>query len=223
MVDFGDKIDKALNYDVLQLFNQLKALRLPFITDIVPAYCSLAVYFDVLQLSAHGEDATAFDVVAEIIEKAVVTLDMQDPPAARLVRIPVCYEASCAPDLPLVAHERGLSAEEVVSLHTAVTYRVYMIGFLPGFPYMGEVDERIAMSRKAQPRTTVSKGSVGIAGRQTGIYPLDSPGGWQIIGRTPVSLFERSRKGAVLLQPGDEVQFYSISEDEFTHYKAGRS
>ena len=109
-------------------------------------------------------------------------------------------------------------SDEIVRLHTERIYKVYMIGFLPGFAYMGEVDERIAMPRKQQPRTNVEAGSVGIAGIQTGIYPLTSPGGWQIIGKTPMKLFDKEKEDAVLLQPGDEINFYSITENEFANY-----
>ena len=138
---------------------------------------------------------------------------------SRNIKIPVCYSAKYALDLQEISKQKNLATDEIVRLHTTKKYRVYMIGFLPGFAYMGEVDEAIAFPRKAQPRKIVEAGSVGIAGSQTGIYPLDSPGGWQIIGKTPIQIFNKEKADPVLLQPGDEIEFYSITEDEFTNYK----
>jgi inhibitor of KinA len=133
-------------------------------------------------------------------------------------RIPVCYEGEYAPDLEGVAKEKGLSKEEVIGLHTSVIYRVYMIGFLPGFPYMGRTDPRLEIARKKQP-VSVWAGGVGIAGIQTGIYPLNSPGGWQIIGRTPMPLFNRHEDPPIRVQAGDSVQFYPVSKKEFWDQK----
>jgi inhibitor of KinA len=137
--------------------------------------------------------------------------------AARIVDIPVCYEEKFAPDIEQLAKEKNISVEEVIRIHSSKQYRVYMLGFLPGFSYMGEGDEKISISRKSQP-VMVAAGSIGIAGRQTGIYPLTSPGGWQIIGRTPLKLFDAKRKESTLLKAGDIVQFISISKNEFESY-----
>ena len=137
---------------------------------------------------------------------------------SRKIKIPVCFAEKYALDIDHISKEKKLPVSEIIRLHTAKKYRIYMIGFLPGFPYMGEVDGRIAMPRKAQPQTKVEAGSVGIAGMQTGIYPLDSPGGWQIIGKTPLQLFNKEKDDPVLLRPGDEIEFYPITEDEFTNY-----
>ncbi|MDB5197332.1 MAG: hypothetical protein JWP88_1703, partial [Flaviaesturariibacter sp.] len=136
----------------------------------------------------------------------------------RQLRIPVCYDQAFAPDLKTVAAQAGLSVEEVIHIHTHTSFRVYMIGFLPGFAYMGEVPDAIAVARRSEPRTKVSAGSVGIAGKQTGIYPFDSPGGWQLIGKTPASLFRKKEASPTLFQPGDEVLFYPITINEFTNY-----
>jgi inhibitor of KinA len=129
--------------------------------------------------------------------------------------IPVCYGGTFGPDLPGVAAWAGCTAEEVVAAHTQRSYRVFMLGFLPGFPYLAPVDDRIAMPRRDAPRPLVAAGSVGIAGRQTGIYPFDSPGGWQIIGRTPLTLFDPSHEPPALVAPGQRVQFRPISPSEF--------
>jgi inhibitor of KinA len=216
-VDFGNVIDENINKKVLQLFHQLQKSNFPFIIDVVPAYSSLAVYYDVLYLHQHNGKQTAFETMAELIESLPIKTD-EEQNDKRLIKIPVCYSDKYALDIEGLAKGKNLSVEEVVRLHTSKIYRVYMLGFLPGFAYMGEVDERIATPRKAEPRTNIVAGSVGIAGKQTGIYPADSPGGWQIIGRTPVQLFNKQQSNPVLFQPGDEVQFYAISEDEFAHY-----
>jgi KipI family sensor histidine kinase inhibitor len=132
-----------------------------------------------------------------------------------LIRIPVWYGGAVGPDLEYLAGRVGLTEEEVIKRHSDVEYLVYLLGFLPGFPYLGGMDPSIALPRRAQPRTRVPRGSVGIGGSQTGIYPLDSPGGWHLIGRTPISLFEPDKDEPTLLRPGDRVRFVAISEAEF--------
>jgi inhibitor of KinA len=141
------------------------------------------------------------------------------PTKSKSVQVPVCYAVSMAPDIESVAALHSLDVDEVIQLHTAKTYRVYMIGFLPGFAYMGSVDEKIVTPRRSQPRTQVPAGSVGIAGEQTGIYPFDSPGGWQLIGQTPLEMFNMANEMPCYLQPGDEVQFYPITMAEFEKIK----
>jgi inhibitor of KinA len=136
----------------------------------------------------------------------------------RLIKIPVCYDLSFAPDLVSLAEQHQLTTDKVIQLHTGKNYRVFMIGFLPGFAYMGSVDEKINTPRLSKPRTLVPAGSVGIAGEQTGIYPFDSPGGWQLIGKTPVQMFSASRDLPCYLQPGDEVQFYPITLSEYENF-----
>jgi inhibitor of KinA len=143
---------------------------------------------------------------------AAITIDR---PKTSIIEIPVCYHPSFALDMEIISGSTQLSTKEIIRLHTDVEYTVYMIGFLPGFPYMGFVDDRIAFGRKSTPRAMVPAGSVGIAGKQTGIYPLDSPGGWQIIGRTPLTLFEPRRDPPVALEPGGTVRFFEVSLAEF--------
>ena len=138
---------------------------------------------------------------------------------ARAIQIPVCYDVSMAPDLALIADLHHLSIEQVIQLHTEKLYRVYLVGFLPGFAYMGNVDEKIATPRKSKPRTLVPAGSVGIAGEQTGIYPFDSPGGWQLIGQTPIEMFSVEKPQPCYLRTGDEVQFYPVTLNEFAKLK----
>lgn len=214
---FGNCIAEEVSENVLQLFQRLKN-ELPFLKDLVPAYSSLAVYYDVLSL--HTKEKPAYKQMKELLLPFLQASTETPVATGREVTIPVCYAEKFAPDLAELAAAKGLSVEEVISLHTAKTYRVYMIGFLPGFPYMGAVDERLATPRKSRPRMAVPAGSVGIAGAQTGIYPLLSPGGWNIIGRTPLQLFDKEKNEPVLLQPGDRVRFVSISEDAFEDYQS---
>ena len=217
-LDFGNVIDKEINRKVLALFEHFRSLSLPFIKDLAPAYSSLTFHYDTVALLHHNANRTgAFEAIAQMIRSVIEKEREERAINPRQIRIPVCYAPKYAPDLSYIAEARGLSTEEIIRIHTSTAYTVYMLGFLPGFAYMGEVDERIAMPRRDQPRA-VEGGSVGITGRQTGIYPLDSPGGWQLIGRTPLKLFHKHQEQPVLFQPGDEVHFYSITEDEFAHY-----
>ena len=174
----------------------------------MPAYASTTVFFDpeVIGGQIGGRDRV-LDLIAVKIQLAIGRMKITDQPSDLLIEIPSMFDEVSGPDLPLVAEKSGLSVNEVVELFTSSAYRVFMIGFLPGFAYMGEVDERIALPRKQQPRQVVPKGSIGIAGRQTGIYPLESPGGWQLIGRTEVELFTPYAERPTLLQPGDLVRF----------------
>lgn len=219
IVNFGNKIDEALNRKVLHLFQELKILALPFVKDIVPAYSTLTIFYDLLIMkNKNPVNKTSLEIFTEQIKKIIEDdMEIYSPPSRKL-KIPVCYAKKYGLDINDIGKEKKISVDEIIRLHTAKKYRVYMIGFLPGFAYMGEVDEQIAFPRKAQPRTKVEAGSVGIAGIQTGIYPLDSPGGWQIIGKTPLKIFTKEKDDPVLLQPGDEIEFYSITEDEFTNY-----
>lgn len=218
LVQFGNTIDEGINQKVLHLFRKLQALQLPYITDVVPAYSSLAVYYDVYQLLQKEKGFKAFEFVAQLLKNILHQPTAEEVQSRNAIQIPVCYAPAWAPDIEAVALQKNLSIEDVISLHTTPQYTVYMIGFLPGFAYMGKVDSRIAVERHVQPRLQIEAGSVGIAGLQTGIYPLASPGGWQIIGRTPLSLFQKEQPNPVRLQPGDKVQFYAITENEFKNY-----
>lgn len=219
IIDFGSDVNEDTNKKVLRLFYQLKALSLPGILDIIPAYNSLSVFYDVIFFSREKKkEETVFEFVTGKIQQLIESTEADLAPVSRAIRIPVCYALPYAPDLQEVANRKGLSTTEVIQIHIARSYRVFMIGFLPGFAYMGEVDERIETPRKAAPLQVVP-GSVGIAGKQTGVYTLTSPGGWQIIGRTPLPLFNAEASPPVLLEPGDTVQFFSITEDEFENYQ----
>ncbi|MBL7742284.1 MAG: 5-oxoprolinase subunit PxpB [Chitinophagaceae bacterium] len=217
-VDFGNIIDKSINQQVLHLFNSLQNDPLPGMKEVVPAYSSLAVYYNAIDVrKKHNGSMTAFDSMSAQIKERLDQSLTDIETVSKLVSIPVCYEKELAPDIEYLANAKSISVDELIRMHTSKEYRVYMLGFLPGFSYMGEVDEKIAIARKPQP-ITVASGSVGIAGRQTGIYPMTCPGGWQIIGRTPVQLFDPGKDEPTLLKAGDRVQFISISKDEFENY-----
>jgi inhibitor of KinA len=187
---------------------------------LIPAYSSLTIYYDVECFFCAQGEGDAFERVKGYLEAELQQLAPPTFSNDRLIQIPVCYGGDYGPDLQTIAAVKGLPVEEIIHIHTASIYRVYMIGFLPGFPYMGKIDERIAVPRLENPRVKVACGSVGIAGFQTGIYPLESPGGWQLIGRTPIALFNKHNHHPVLLVPGDQVQFYPISHHEFERYQS---
>ncbi len=214
-VDFGNCINEDINKEVIARFNQLQQQPLPGMIEVVPAYSSLTVYYDVPALKKKvTAGQTVYEFMKLQIEERLHQSFQHSETDERLVKIPVCYENEFALDIQQLAATKNISIDEVIEIHTSRIYKVYMLGFLPGFSYMGEVDERIATPRKPQP-AKIDAGSVGIAGKQTGIYPLASPGGWQIIGRTPLKLFDAEKEEPTLLKAGDKVQFYSISKNEF--------
>lgn len=224
-IDFGNSINETLNKEVIARFGELQQHPLPGMIEAVPAYSSLTIYYDLpaLKKLVPGNNSV-FEWVKKQLEERLQQPIEVNKTATKLVKIPVCYEDEFAPDIHQLAVAKNVPVEEVIRIHTATNYKVFMLGFLPGFAYMGEVDERIAMPRKPQPEAVLA-GSVGIAGKQTGIYPLASPGGWQIIGRTPLKLFDTaplnppergtSEESICLLHPGDIVQFFSINKNEF--------
>ncbi len=203
VVEFGTAIDRAVNARVQQLRRDLEARPLGGITELVPTYRSLAVYFDPRRA---GEE------LPELLASRAASLEGSAETGGRCVVIPVGYGGEWGPDLPEVARHAGLSESEVVSRHTGRDYYCYMLGFTPGFAYLGGMDETLATPRLANPRTKIPAGSVGIAGAQTGIYPIDSPGGWRLIGRTPLRLFDPDGHPPTLLDAGLWVRFAAVDE-----------
>ena len=206
LVELGDEISPAINQSVQELFAGIDSTLSKGILDLVPSYRSLLVIYDPLCISLDEIKAGIIDV-------------WKNPDQCRLphphtVKIPVVYGGEWGPDLQQVALYHDLTPQEVIDFHIGPIYRVYMIGFTPGYPYLGEVLDAIATPRRETPRTLVPKGSVGIAQKQTGIYSVDSPGGWQIIGWTPVKLFDPDGQPPSHLVMGDRVQFYAITEEE---------
>ena len=209
----GEGIDAQINGRVHQLAAALHQRALPGVHDLVPAYATLAVHYDPTRW-LQGE-ATPHATLTAAIQQVWQSLETEPPLASRHLEIPVCYGGVFGPDLEDVAAHCGLSRGTVIDRHTAVEYRVFMLGFTPGFPYLGGLDPGLATPRRPTPRPKVTAGSVGIAGKQTGIYSLDTPGGWQIIGRTPRRLFDAKAAEPCLLRPGDRLTFRAIDEAEY--------
>jgi inhibitor of KinA len=217
-IDLGNLIDENLNKKVLAMHQWLTANCFEGLNDIVVAYGSLSVYYDpIIAKRKHNFHTTVFEFVKQKLEDAFRESIVTEENNSVTIRIPVCYSDDFGIDTEFISNEKKISKDEIIQLHTLVTYRVYMIGFLPGFSYLGRVHEKLIMPRKAQP-TLVAAGSVGIAGGQTGIYPMHTPGGWQIIGRTPLKLFDSKAKVPSLLNAGNLVQFFEISKEEYENY-----
>jgi inhibitor of KinA len=208
LVEFGDTIDLEVNRRVVSMGDAILRARIRGVEELVPTYRSLLVRYDPLRI---GYERLVFRVkdIERKLKKSSVKLE------GRRTKIPVVYGGEFGPDLEHVARVHGLSEEQVVKLHSGREYRVYMLGFVAGFPYLGEVPDEIATSRLETPRLRVPAGSVGIAEKQTGVYPCEAPGGWQIIGRTPLVLFNPKKQPPALLAPGDLVRFVPVSVSQF--------
>ena len=213
LVILGEGIDAHVNDQVHRLAAALRKRNLPGVQDLVPAYATLAVHYDPVAWAGHAVlPNQTLESAIRNVWSAVLTENLPDP---RLIRIPVCYGGEWGPDLQEVAELCKLDEQTLVERHSAPEYRVFMLGFTPGFPYLGGLDPSIAAPRRETPRASVPAGSVGIAGMQTGIYPLETPGGWQIIGRTPLPLFNPGSQDPCLLSPRDRLRFVAIDPDEF--------
>ncbi len=211
IVQFGDRIDRGVNERVLRLSAQVRAANLAGVVETVPTFRSLLVHYDPL-----ATDSASLTVAIENL----LDDSRGEAQPVKLWRIPACYAASHAPDLEEVAQRTGLSTAEIVRLHGSTRYHVYMIGFVPGFPYMGDLPAPLTLPRRADPRVRVSAGSIAIATNMTAIYPLESPGGWHLIGATPIRLFDLRRPRPALLSPGDAVRFEPITVPEFDAIRA---
>jgi inhibitor of KinA len=204
VVEFPERIDAEVNGRVVALAEAIEGERIGGVRDVVPTFRSVAIYFDPLR--------TDVDRLSERLERAAAYAHSAATTARNPIRVPVSYGGKAGPDLEGVARHAGMTEAEVITLHAAPVYRVYMLGFVPGFAYMGTVDPRIAAPRRSTPRLRVPSGSVGIAGGQTGIYPSETPGGWQLIGRTLLKPFDPSRAEPFLLKAGDSVQFHPTTQ-----------
>lgn len=205
-VEFGDSVDPHVSGLVLALYRRLTQARVRGVVEAVPTFRALMVHYDPLATSQRDLRAALEDLMVDL--QAIES-------GGRLWTLPVCYEGEMAPDLDEVAERTGLSPEKVIDCHASVTYRVYMIGFLPGYPYMGQLPAELYLPRRENPRIKVPMGSVSIAIDQTSIYSFESPGGWNLIGRTPVRLFDPRRQDWALLEPGDRVRFEPIGRERF--------
>lgn len=229
-VELGTGVDPETHRLVTLFASYLEDHPLAGMIEYVPAYTSVTIHYDPLLVYssavAQSEGGTGSDLLSlspyEIMElrirRVFDQMQAQQEITPKLVEIPVCYGGEFGPDLEEVAARNGLSADEVIRIHCSRDYQVYMLGFAPGFPYLGGMDKRIAAPRKQTPRLSIPRGSVGIAGEQTGVYPIETPGGWQLIGRTPVPLFLPDRDPPTLLQAGNVVRFYPISRKEYDRW-----
>jgi len=207
VLEFGNEISKELNLLVRKMYYCISKKNIEGIEEIVPTYRSLTIYYN-------PQKVKYVDLVQRLkeLEKSVTEITL---PATHVIEIPVLYGGEYGPDLEFVARYNKLSAKEVINIHTEKEYFIYMLGFSPGFAYLGGMSDKISTPRLEKPRLKVLEGSVGIAGKQTGIYPIESPGGWQIIGMTPIKLYNPLKKFPFLLKSGDYIKFYPINQEQF--------
>lgn len=206
-MEFGNSISKEVNNKIRSITVAIETRNIKGIVELVPTYRSLMIHYNPLKIS--------YDELINALKQLEIQLETIELPAAQVVEIPTLYGGEYGPDIENVANHNQLKLEDVINIHTSNEYLIYMLGFTPGFPYLGGMDPKIATPRLESPRTKINAGSVGIAGGQTGIYPIDSPGGWQIIGRTPIPLFDSQREIPILLKAGNYIIFRSIGENEY--------
>lgn len=217
LIQFGNN-NQNLKVEIQEIKKVIYTLQtFPFngFREAVPAYNTITVYYDPFIIN----DIFPFQTVKKQLETILQSSNYVNKEQSRIFEIPVCYEDEFSPDINELAASKELTVDEVIHLHTNVIYDVVFIGFSPGFPFLSGLDEKLFFPRKTSPRLKVVQGSVGIAGKQTGIYPLDSPGGWQIIGRTPVKLFNFHHKIPTLFQAGDQIKFYPITNKEYFQWE----
>lgn len=207
LIEFGQEISPKINARITALVHLMKAQHIEGVTDMIPAFASLLINYDPRVIS--------YNMLRERLEKLLKLEVSEEASAARVFEIPVCYGGEYGPDLQNIADHAGLTPQEVIDIHCSKDYLIYMLGFLPGFSYLGGLDERIHTPRLANPRIRIPAGSVGIGGSQTGIYPLDSPGGWQLLGLTPVKTYDPDREVPILFEAGDYIRFVPVTQDQF--------
>jgi len=211
IVEFGEEIDLDINQKVRTMAAAVNHIKPDGLIEIIPTYRSLLFIYDPVQIQPKN--------LIALIEELESTIDTGGEHDVRLIEIPVCYGGEFGPDMENVKASSKLDTDEVIRLHSQPEYPIYMVGFTPGFPFLGGLDERLFTPRLTTPRLVVPAGSVGIANNQTGMYPIESPGGWQIIGRTPLTLFAPKRKNPFLYKAGDNIKFIPISQDQFEQIK----
>lgn len=207
VIEFGDKISEEINSKVRTMMIAIEKKNIKGIIEMTPTYRSLMVHYNPLDID--------YKSLLNKLKTLESELDNIDIPLPNVVEIPTLYGGEYGPDIENVANHNGISVDEVIKIHSSKEYLIYMLGFTPGFPYLGGMNEKIATPRLKTPRTKISGGSVGIAGSQTGIYPIDSPGGWQLIGKTPLKLYDSHRDIPILLQAGNYIKFAPIDEEEY--------
>lgn len=216
-IDFDAGISLSTNERVLHTMRYLEQNPFNGFREAVPAFSSLTVYFDPLEIRQHHPylQKTIQQLVKELLFKAIESVSRPQPVDVKIIPIPVCYETDFAVDLDAVANHCGISATKVIELHCSNIYHVFFTGFVPGFPYMGISPEELDVPRKKTPALSVPAGAVALAGRQAGIYPFETPGGWQIIGRTPLKIFDKAADPCCLFSAGSKVRFEPISKNDF--------
>lgn len=203
VVEFGDIIDETVNAHVHALARKIEEQHIAGIMEVVPTFRSVLVQYDVF--------ASSYSQIRNLVQSLADNLDVSDQTVKKIVKIPCCYGARFGQDLSDMEKLTGLDRDEIIAIHSATDYKIYMLGFLPGFVYLGGLDKRIEVPRLKTPRVKIRKGAVGIGGNQTGIYPMDSPGGWRLMGATPIDLYDENRETPILLEAGEYIRFVPIS------------
>ncbi len=211
LIEFGKEINPEINGKITSLVQLMKEQHIEGVVDMIPAFCTLLVNYDPRVIT--------YEEIRDRMEKLLKIETRASESRRRVYEIPVCYGGEYGPDIENIAEHAGLSVEEVIRIHSSRDYLIYMLGFLPGFCYLGGLDERIHTPRLANPRIKINAGSVGIGGSQTGIYPLDSPGGWQLMGMTPVKTYDPEREIPILVEAGDYIRFVPVDESEYKRVK----
>ncbi|MGI4847900.1 MAG: 5-oxoprolinase subunit PxpB [Janthinobacterium lividum] len=220
LVEFGHRVERRVNDMVNHLCAHLLAHMPPGVDDVVPAFCVLALHYHPGQMERGPHAATPYAQLRDHVEALLLAGIPERQQQDRIVEIPVCYGGLFGPDLAEVATRCALSEDEVIALHTGGDHAVYMLGFAPGHPYIGGLDQRLMLPRRATPRLRVEQGSVAIANAQSVIYSLASPGGWNLIGRTPLQLFDAGMEPPCLLMPGDVLRFVAVPHEMFATLQA---
>jgi len=216
MIELGKDIHIQTQQKVQFIASILDNHTKDWMIEYIPAFTTVTLFYDPFKIMRHAKKGELpYNYVRSWLESFLTGVAVENKITQRMIEIPVCYGGELGPDLEFVARHNNLSEDEVIQLHSAGDYLVYMIGFAPGFPYIGGMSEKIATPRKETPRLKIPPRSVGIAGKQTGVYPIETPGGWQLIGRTPLELFRPEKHPPTLLRPGDRIRFYPISYEEY--------
>ena len=210
-IQFGNEISPEINQRIKATVQLMREQHIEGVLDVIPAFCSLLINYDPRVIS--------YSEITKRMRKLLKVETKAEDEKKKVFEIPVCYGGKYGPDLAYIAEHAGMTEEEVIALHSSKDYLIYMLGFLPGFCYLGGLDERLHTPRLATPRIKIDAGSVGIGGSQTGIYPMDSPGGWQLMGMTPVKTYDPEREVPILVEAGDYIRFVPVDEEEYLRIK----
>ncbi|WP_139891158.1 5-oxoprolinase subunit PxpB [Bacillus sp. D386] len=223
LIEFGKEIDEETYNSVRKISNILESEQPEWLIEVVPAYTTLTLFYSPEYVyRAFQESRLPYEIITSELKRLLDRLQPSIKNEQRRVKIPICYGGEYGPDLVYVAKYNYLTEQEVIEIHSSGDYLIYMLGFAPGFPYIGGMSKEISAPRRKSPRQNIPPGTVGIAGEQTGIYPIETPGGWQLIGRTPLKLFNPTDSSPTLLQAGDRVQFKPISHEEYVSLEGER-